>query len=55
MATTKNIIVTESTDELRRVLKKSIPFISPRLKMLIEIKKYQETGISKRLLADQME
>ena len=54
MGTTKNIIVTESIDELRRVLKKSIPFISPRIKMLIEMKKYQQTGISKRLLADQI-
>lgn len=52
MAICKNIIVTESIEELRKALKNSIPFISPRIKMLIEMKKYQDKGISRRVLAD---
>jgi transposase len=54
MAVPKNIAVVESLEELRRVLKNVSPFIGPRIKMLIEMKKHQEGGISKRLLAEQI-
>lgn len=54
MAAPKNITVVESLEELRRVLKNVSPFIAPRIKMLIEMKKHQECGISKRLLAEQI-
>lgn len=54
MAAPKNITVVESLEELRRILKSVSPFIAPRIKMLIEMKKHQESGISKRLLADQI-
>jgi len=52
MASPKVIIVKESVEELRKVLKKSSNFISPRIRMLIELKKHETTGISKRELAD---
>ena len=51
MASPKIIIVKESVEELRKVLKKSSNFISPRIRMLIELKKHEETGVSKRELA----
>jgi transposase len=54
MAIPKNIAVVQSQEELRRVLKNVSPFIAPRIKMLIEMKKHQECGISKRLLAEQI-
>jgi transposase len=54
MAAPKNIAVAESLEELRRVLRNVSPFIAPRIKMLIEMKKYRESGISKRLLAEQI-
>jgi transposase len=54
MAAPKNITVVESIEELRRVLKNVSPFIAPRIKMLIEMKKHQESGISKRILAVQI-
>lgn len=54
MAAPKNITVVESLEELRRVLKNVSPFIAPRIKMLIEMKKHQASGISKRILAEQI-
>ena len=52
MAAPKIIIVKESFEYLRKLLKSSTLFMSPRIKMLIELKKHEDTGISKRDLAD---
>ncbi len=52
MAAPKVIIVKESLSELNSILKKASPLILPRVRMLIELKKQDGTGISKRVLAD---
>lgn len=52
MAAAIKFQITESEAELKKLLKKSSNFIAPRLRMLIECKKQEETGISKRALAD---
>lgn len=52
MAKPMIILVKESKDEIKRVLKASIPFIQPRLRMLLLIKKNEATGISKIDLAN---
>ena len=51
MSLPKTITVKESLSELKTLLKKSSPLIAPRIKTIIEIKKSQNTGISKRALA----
>ncbi len=51
MALPKKIVVKESLTYLSQLLKKSDALIQPRLKMLIQLIKHQETGISKRDLA----
>jgi transposase len=51
MASPLNITVKESIKELKSLLKHSTTMISPRLRMLIEIKKHDKEGISKRELA----
>ena len=52
MAYPSVLIIKESLANLRLILKKSSPLIAPRIKVLIEIKKAGEAGISKRELAD---
>ena len=52
MATPKIIIVSESLQELKKILKTTSAFLSPRVRMLIELKKYENSGISKRELAE---
>jgi transposase len=52
MALPKKIEVQKDLSFLTKLYKKSIPLIQPRIKMLIEIVKHQETGISKRDLAE---
>lgn len=51
MALPKQIIIKESLAELRNLLKKSSPLIAPRVLVLLEMKKAEKTGISKRALA----
>lgn len=51
MAAPKIIKVKESGKELNMLLKKSSTLIVPRLRMLLELKKHEETGISKRDLS----
>lgn len=51
MALPKQIIVKETLAELKALLKKASSIIAPRLRVLIEIKKHEEAGISKRALA----
>lgn len=48
MSLPKLIVVKESLSELRAIQKKSIPLIANRIKVLIEFKKHEKTGISKR-------
>ena len=52
MSNPKQIIIKESVIYLRKQLKKTSEFLRPRLLMIIEQKKYESEGISKRALAD---
>jgi transposase len=52
MASPKVIPVKESVETLKRILKSSTPLIAPRIRMLIEIKKKEDIGISKRDLSE---
>lgn len=51
MSSPKQIMIKEKLTELKALLKKASPLISPRLRVLIEIKKNEKTGISKRDIA----
>ncbi|MCD4832771.1 MAG: hypothetical protein K8R31_03175 [Bacteroidales bacterium] len=52
MSYPKSIIVKESLQELKSLLKRAKQIFVPRIRMLIEIKKDSSPGISKRQLAD---
>ncbi len=52
MAAPKIVHIAESITELRKFQKASIPMIANRIKALIEFKKNEKTGISKRAVAD---
>jgi hypothetical protein len=52
MAAPKIIIVSESLQKLKQILKSTSAFLAPRVRMLIELKKHQSSGISKRDLAE---
>lgn len=52
MSSPKQIHIKESISELRKIQKNSIPMIANRIRVLIELKKHQATGISKRAVAD---
>lgn len=52
MSFPKNIAIKESLIELRKLQKSSIPMIATRIKVLIEFKKHEAVGISKRVVAD---
>lgn len=52
MASPKQLPIKESLAELRHLLKKAAPLIVPRIRVLIEMKKTEKTGISKRSLAE---
>lgn len=52
MAAPKQIKVLESLSTLRKLQKNSIPMIGNRIKAIIEFKKHEKTGISKRVVAD---
>lgn len=51
MSSPKVIHVKEDAQTLRNLLKSSSLFLSPRVKMLLELKKNEDRGISKRELA----
>lgn len=51
MALPFQITVSQSISELRKIQRTSGPLISKRLLMLIEIKRHEKTGISKRELS----
>lgn len=46
-------IIKESTKELRTLLKSTIPFLQPRVKLLLAMKKYDNEPVSKRELMEQ--
>lgn len=50
MSSAKQITFIETIPELRKLKKASIPMIALRIRALIEIKKHQKEGISKRAL-----
>ncbi len=52
MAIPKSLQIAESIAELKKLQKASIPMIANRIKALIEFKKNEKTGISKRAVAD---
>ena len=52
MSAPKQINVVEAMSALRKLQKTSIPMISIRIKAIIEFKKHENTGISKRVVAD---
>jgi transposase len=52
MSVPKQIKILESISTLRKLQKNSIPMISNRIKAIIEFKKHEQTGISKRAVAD---
>ena len=51
MSLPKYIVIKETLSELKTLLKKASPLIRPRLRVLIEMKKNEKSGISKRDLA----
>lgn len=51
MALAKKIIIKESLSELRGYLRKSGFLIGKRIRLLIELKRHEEKGISKRALS----
>ncbi len=48
MAHAKVIVIKETDREIKSLLKKSIPFIAQRLRVLLILKQHETTGISKR-------
>ena len=52
MALPLKITISESIEQLRTLQRKNGELINKRLKVLIEIKKHEKTGISKRQLSD---
>ena len=53
MSLALNIPIKESIQELRTLLKSSIPFLQPRVKLLLVMKKLDNKSVSKRELMDQ--
>lgn len=52
MSAPKQIKITESISELKKLQKNSIAMIATRIKVIIEFKKNEDKGISKRAVAD---
>jgi transposase len=52
MSSPKQFTIKESIGELRKLQKGSIPMIANRIRALIEFKKYEKSGISKRSVSD---
>ena len=51
MSSPKIIVIKESIEELKTLYRKSTPFIAQRIRVLIELKKHELEGISKREVA----
>ena len=54
MSAPKTFKIKESEIELKKLLRSSSPIIAKRLQTLLVFKKHEETGISKRILADEI-
>jgi transposase len=52
LASPKSVIIVENIPALKKLQKASIPMLANRIKALIEFKKNEHTGISKRAVAD---
>ena len=53
MAAPKTFIITESEEDIKRLIKSCNPMIAKRLHALLIFKRNEQTGISKRIVADQ--
>jgi len=51
MAYAKQMVIKETEKEIKNLLKKAIPFIGQRLRVLLILKQNEESGISKRDVA----
>ena len=54
MAEPKTFKIKESESEIKKLMKKSNPMIAKRLQALLVFKRKEESGISKRVLADEI-
>jgi transposase len=54
MAAPKTFKIKESESEIKKLMKKSNPMIAKRLQALLVFKRKEESGISKRVLADEI-
>lgn len=52
MSSPKQIVVKETVAQLRNLQKAAIPMIANRIRVIIEFKKHEQTGISKRAVSD---
>jgi transposase len=52
MSSALTIVVKESFSELKKLVKKTSPFLQPRLQFLITLKKYDGKSVSKRALME---
>ena len=52
MSYPKQMVVKETMAQLRKLQKAAIPMIANRIRVLIEFKKHEQAGISKRAVAD---
>ncbi len=52
MSLPDKLVIKESLETLKKLQKKSIPMIATRIRVLIVFKQYEQTGISKRMVAD---
>jgi len=52
MSLPDKFVIKESIETLKKLQKKSIPMIATRIRVLIIFKQYEQTGISKRMVAD---
>src|SRR4051812_34772512 len=54
MSDPKTFVIKESVSEIKKLMKASHPMIAKRLHALLEFKEHQETGISKREVAQRI-
>lgn len=54
MSSPKIFTISESENEIKKVIKANIPIVSNRFKALLVFKRYEKTGVSKRQVADEI-
>ena len=54
MSTPKVFKIKESESDLKKLLKTSQPIISKRIQAMLVFKRHEDTGVSKRIVADQI-